>query len=214
MTDAYTDELFALPDTTILQFPVSRLLVDVERFPNDTDEPMNKVGMGMLYTHTAYGKKLRRTLQPDETRTLVSQYYEVHHQRLLAKVEAELEKHGKALIVDCHSFPSLPLPCDSDQSTPRPQFCIGTDSFHTPEALIDTVLLNLEKMGYSVGINKPYAGALVPMGFYRIYRRVESIMIEVNRSLYMNELTGVKNSEFDFIKKQVQGLLLTIREFL
>ena len=48
---------------------------------------------------------------------------------LLAEVNSEPEKCGKALIVDCHSFPGRPLPCDSNQSAPRADFRIGTDSF-------------------------------------------------------------------------------------
>ena len=133
VTDAFTDELFALPDATILRFPISRLLVDVERFPDDAEESMSKVGMGMIYTLTTGGKRLKRTLQPQEIRTLVSQYYETHNQLLLTEVKIELRKYGKALIVDCHSFPSHPLQCDNDQTIPRPEFCIGTDSFHTPK---------------------------------------------------------------------------------
>jgi N-formylglutamate amidohydrolase len=103
MTDAFTDEIFALPEATILRFPISRLLVDIERFPDDAEESMSKVGMGMIYTHTAGGKRLKRALQPQEIRTLVSQYYETHHQSLLSEVKIELKKYGKALIVDCHS---------------------------------------------------------------------------------------------------------------
>ena len=213
MTDACTHELFSLPETTIVRFPISRLIVDVERFPDDAEEPMRKVGMGMIYTLTAYGNKLKRTLQPHEKRNLVSQYYKAHHQKLLAEVKNELEKHGKALIVDCHSFPSQPLPCDNDQSIPRPEFCIGTDSFHTPRALIQVTAQSIKKMGYSVGINRPYAGSMVPMAFYKKDRRVASIMIEVNRSLYMDELTGTKTSRFDPIKEQIQILLDLIREF-
>ena len=187
MTDAFTDELFTLPMTTTVLFPISRLLVDVERFPDDTMEPMSKAGMGMIYTRTSCGNQLKRTLEPHETRNLVSQYYEPHHQALFAEVRAELEKHGKALIIDCHSFPSRPLPCDEDQSIPRPDFCIGTDPFHTPRALTQMATGNLTKMGYSVEINRPYSGSLVPMAFYGKDRRVASIMVEVNRSVYMDE---------------------------
>jgi N-formylglutamate amidohydrolase len=212
MTDAFTDELFTLPEATILRFPISRLLVDVERFSDDAEEPMSKAGMGMIYTLTASGKKLKRTLQPQETRTLLS-LYETHHQALLTEVKMELERYGKALIVDCHSFPSHPLPCDKDQSIPRPEFCIGTDSFHTPRALSQATLLYLKKMGYSVQVNQPYEGTLVPMAFYRKDGRVTSIMVETNRRLYMDETTGAKTSAFDAIKKQIQDLLCSIKQF-
>ena len=77
MTDAFTDELFAFPETATVTFPISRLLVDVERFPNDAHEPMAKVGMGMIYKNTAYGNKLRRTLLAGERRNLVTRYYKL-----------------------------------------------------------------------------------------------------------------------------------------
>jgi N-formylglutamate deformylase len=212
MTDAFTDELFFLPETPIVRFPISRLLVDVERFLNAIEEPMSKVGMGVFYTRTASGKTLRRSLQWQEVRDLVSEYYEPHHRKLLTEVNNELEKYRKALIVDCHSFPSHPLPCDMDQSTPRPDFCIGTDPSHTPKELIEIVERTIKGSGYTVGMDRPYSGSLVPMAFYKKDQRVASIMIEVNRSLYMNEQTGAKNMRFDVVKGIIQTLLAVIDE--
>lgn len=213
MTDAFTNELFDYPGATKMQFPISRLLVEVERFPDDTKEPMSKVGMGIIYTRTAHGKKLKRELLAQEKRDLITRYYETHHQTLLAEVKNELEKDGKALIVDCHSFPNQPLPCDRDQSVPRPDFCIGTDSFHTPKALIQASVQSLKEKGDSVGINKPYEGTFVPLSFYKKDSRVTSIMIEVNRSLYMDELVGTKTSTFGSTQNQILTLLDSIREF-
>ncbi len=213
MTDTFTDDLFIFPEAPTVRFPISRLIVDVERFSDNSEEPMSKVGMGVIYARTAHGKKLKRTLQPQEKRNLISRYYEPHHQMILNEVKIELEKHGKALIVDCHSFPNQPLPCDMDQSIPRPQFCIGTGSFHTPTALRQMTELNLKKMGYDVRINLPYEGTLVPMEFYNKDSRVASIMIEVNRSLYMDEMTGTKKDTFAAIKKQIQTLLCSYKKF-
>jgi len=195
MTDAFTDELFAWPEAAVVCFPISRLLVDVERFVDDSKEPMSKLGMGVIYTRTAHGAPLRRPLRPEERKRLL-EYYNEYHKRLSNNVRTELEEKGSALIVDCHSFPSHPLPCDKDQVLPRPVFCVGTDSFYTPERLIQLVQDKFETMGYSVGVNHPYEGAMVPKEFCRKNPRVKSIMIEVNRSLYMNEITGKKKDEF------------------
>ena len=211
MTDAFTDELFAAAGAAIVRFPLSRLVVDVERFPVDADEPMSRIGMGMLYTRTAYGLDLRRALEAQERTSLLS-IYETHHQALSREVGSELARQGKALVVDCHSFPSHPLPCDWDQSVPRPDFCIGTDVFHTPQMLADSTALCLRNMGYTVQVDRPYGGALVPMESYKRDRRVASIMIEINRGLYMDETTGRKTGEFDPLKEQIESVLSLLRD--
>lgn len=58
MTDWYTDELYrglAALDATIC-FPVSRLVVDPERFLDDGREPMAERGMGATYMRTSDGR--------------------------------------------------------------------------------------------------------------------------------------------------------------
>ena len=192
-------------------FPFSRLVVDVERFPDDTREPMSRVGMGMIYTKTSSGRDLRRQLSSKETGALHA-LYDRHHQTLVREVEGELATVGSALIVDCHSFPSRPLPCDRDQQVPRPDFCIGTDLFHTPEALTRRMVSELESLGYEVRVDRPYEGTLVPAPSWRKDNRVASMMIEVNRSLYMEEATGHKTDEFAQLKERVARLLSSAAE--
>jgi hypothetical protein len=55
MTDHLTDELVAasLPAAPRVIFPVNRLVVDLERFPDDAREPMSRVGMGVIYERTS-----------------------------------------------------------------------------------------------------------------------------------------------------------------
>jgi N-formylglutamate deformylase len=70
MTHRYTDELFAGPLglATRVAFPVSRLVVDPERFVDDDREPMARKGVGVVYTRTAMGDPLRRTPSVAERR--------------------------------------------------------------------------------------------------------------------------------------------------
>ena len=213
MTDAYTDELFNLPGAVVVRFPVSRLIVDVERFENDADEPMSKVGMGKIPMKTSHGERLRRELGADEVNNLITEYYRPHHQALHAAVEKELAKRGKALIVDCHSFPSHPLPCDREQSLTRLDICMGTDSFHTPEALTIFAVGEIVKTGFCLELNFPYSGTIVPMKFYGKDQHVSSIMIEVNRGLYMDEMTGEKNNGFGRTLEQIKEVLKEIGKF-
>jgi len=44
-------------------------------------------------------------------------------------------------------------------------------------------------------------------------RRVSSIMIEVNRSLYMDELSGKKTRGFHQTKKHIQSILKVVSKF-
>ena len=52
ITDHATDAIFqgAFPKANAIVFPVSRLVVDSERFSDDSQEPMNRVDMCLIYT--------------------------------------------------------------------------------------------------------------------------------------------------------------------
>jgi N-formylglutamate amidohydrolase len=197
MTDAYTDELFRSDGVTSVRYPVSRIVVDPERFENDADEVMSKVGMGVVYTSTCDGRPLRPLLTPSDREALLAAYYRPHHAALTDAVAREMRQHGRCLVIDCHSFPSHPLPYELDQRLDRPDICIGTDPFHTPAELADEVMESFQLQGYTVALNRPFAGALVPTAFYRRNSNVAALMIEVNRALYMDEWTGEKSRRFD-----------------
>ena len=190
MTDHHTDRLFDLPGAHRCVFPVSRLVVDPERF---IDDPMESVGMGVVYTHTADGNVLRAISEIDRL-ALINTYYHPHHNKLTRMVDDSLEQHNQCLIIDCHSFPAQPLPYESD--TTRPDICLGTDSYHTSTELRDCLLKTFEALGYVVAIDSPFSGTIVPLRHYHKDQRVESVMIEVNRSLYANS-SGFKRVQSD-----------------
>ena len=169
MTDRYTDELFALPASiaTTVTFPVSRLVVDPERFADDALEPMARKGMGVVYERTASGQGLRHPPSRDERERLLARFYEPHHAALAAAVQASLDLQGTCLVVDGHSFPAQALPFEHDQRADRPDICVGTDPWHTPDGLRDVAVRTFEELGWSVAVDRPFAGALVPMRFYR-----------------------------------------------
>lgn len=201
MTDRYTDALFSVPGVaaTHVVFPVSRLVVDPERFERDEDEPMAARGMGVVYERTSDGRRLRERPSPEARALLLDRFYRPHHAALERAVSAALEAHGRCLLVDAHSFPSKPLPYEDDQDPDRPEICVGTDAFHTPAWLRDAAVEAFRDEGLRVAIDRPFAGALVPAAHHRKVPAVRSVMIEVNRALYMDEATGARGRRFDEI---------------
>jgi len=139
---------------------------------------------------------------------LLERWYRPHHRALTTAVDRALDEYGRAFVVDIHSYPSVALPYEADPSAPRPQVCIGTDSFHTPADLTSTFVRELELAGFDVGINTPFAGALVPLKHYRQDRRVTALMIELRRDLYMNEASGLLEGDAREIASTIRGALV------
>jgi N-formylglutamate deformylase len=211
MTDAYTDELFPVTpvEADRVVFPISRLVCDVERFPSDEDEPMTARGMGVSYVRTSFGDVLRAEPDAAHRRALLDRWYWPHHATLERAVNDVVTRLGACLIVDCHSFASVALPYELDQTSDRADICVGTDSFHTPPAVRDAIVQAAQREGYSVAVDVPFAGALVPLSAYGKDRRVLSVMIEVNRHLYMDEETGQKTRAFELVRAAVGRLIVS-----
>ncbi len=206
MTDLYTDELFALEGAARCSNEWCRLVFDPERFRDDEQEPMAAHGMGAIYVSTANGKPLRELTTHDRD-AMLRRFYDPYHARLEREVTRILDRSGTCLVVDCHSFPSCALPSETDRVSARPDICIGTSDFHTPEALARRVEELAAARGHSTRRDWPFAGTLTPMRYYRRDSRVRSIMIEVNRRLYMDEETGEKTAGFDPTRAFVRGVL-------
>ncbi|RAR73693.1 N-formylglutamate amidohydrolase [Flavobacterium aciduliphilum] len=213
LTDWYTDELFYSDTDAMIVAPFSRLFCDVERFENDAEEVMAKFGMGVLYERFDDGDLLR-TVTPTLRENIIKHYYWKHHTHFTNLVNNELIKHETCLIIDCHSFPSIPLIRGLDQTMDRPDFNIGIDAFHTPKELVEASITYFKERGYSLGIDWPYSGTIVPMEHFRKNNKVYSIMLEVNRKLYLEEPTNKKSSEFDTTKLIVQEYLELLKKIV
>ena len=211
LTDHFTDEIYSIDDPLAVQlvYPVSRLVVDPERFTDDEKESMAAHGMGVVYTRTLDGAPLRATLAASDRRALIETYYEPHHARLTALVDEAVTAHGAALVLDGHSYPSRPHPFE-DASRPRPEVCLGTDGFHTPEWLFEEAARLCRGAGFSVDRDQPFAGAIVPSKRYSTDRSVLSLMLELRRDTYVDEESGAKRPQFDEVRARMQTIVRAI----
>ena len=186
------------------------MVCDVERFRSDADEEMASRGLGAVYTKDAFLRPLR-SFDKVKRELLLRLYYDPHHKRLEDAVSEKIEKSGKCLIVDCHSFSGTPLPYEPEQETDRPDFCIGTVSGHSEEHLVKKAIEVLQDPDHSVALNHPYSGSMIPLKFWGD-PRVQTIMIEVNRSLYQKPGSFLPLPDYDLIKEKIGRLLCMLSE--
>jgi len=204
MTDHYTDELAMSAVSmggVVFRNRVSRLVMDPERFADDSDEPMARVGMGAVYVSRQDGSLLRKPgFSVAQRARVMSELYVPYHQALDQVVSRMVEEYDTCLIVDCHSFPRVPLLYENAKLV-RPEVCIGYEDVHVDESILADWQAIAERAGLTTGTNTPFPGSFVPIRYYRRDRRVRSMMIELRRDMYVDETTGEKSSGFDRAKR-------------
>lgn len=178
-------------------FRYSRLFCDVEKFKNDKKESMSKKGMGVIYTNDC--DNVISIPSKEYKRKIIKNYYDKYHNKFDKKVTDILNKYDRCIIIDFHSF--------SDEMVGKlfgikstADICIGTDEYYTDKNLLDFTIDYFQKCGYSVNINTPYSGTMIPNKYFnKRDKRLSSIMLEINKRTYLND-----NECFNRLKKCIE----------
>lgn len=184
LTDHRTDEIAAAAAArarvrpVVLANPVSRFVVDVERFPDEREE-MAAVGMAAVYTHGTRGQRIRAD-DPAHHDALLAAYYAPWAQWVETVVAHRIAATGRCVLLDVHSYSRDPLPYERHAAGPRPRTCLGTDPVHTPPWLVDAAR---DAFGADVALDSPFSGAYVPLSRYGVDTRVSALMVEIRRDV-------------------------------
>lgn len=193
MSDLYTDEFLSPnPGIEIVRAPICRIVVDTERFDDDQKEPAAKYGQGVIYTKDYQGRDLRPIPTEQEREHLLATYYRPHHSRLYNLCIDSLKAFDKIIILDLHSYPSS-YNMGSGQGEETPDICIGYEAPHYSEYTLKQLTQIVSSHGFTYGLNVPFSGSMVPTGVSDS-NCVQSYMIEIKRSLYMDEDTLERNT--------------------
>jgi len=207
MTDMHMDRMCENIPVNMLVSDISRLVVDMERYEDDSDEGMAQYGMGLAYINAHDGKPLR-IVSEDYRAELISKYYRPYHAEMKAMCEGNVGRHGKCLILDMHSFPTAPIFCVCYPEV-LPDVCIGFNGNDDP--LAGFARQYFETKGYAVSMNRPFSGAIIPAGLEpSIAGDLKSLMIEINRKLYMDEKTGIINDGYYSMRESISGFISEI----
>lgn len=221
--DCYVDELFrSVPDLGVpliaAHFP--RAFLDVNREPYELDptlfrEPLPEYanaqsvrvvgGLGTIARIVADGEEIyREPLSLAAALARVERLYVPFHRALGGLLDATRERFGYAMLIDCHSMPSASM---TKGVVSRPDFVIG-DRFGAScdNRLSHFVRDELQAMGYDVQMNRPYAGGYITEHYGRPQRGWHTLQIEVNRGLYLDEVSLERNEGFGRLQEDMRAL--------
>jgi N-formylglutamate amidohydrolase len=205
--DSFVDEIFAgvsQEGAPLLKALFPRAYLDPNREPFELDptmfeedlpdyantrSPRVAAGLGTIARVVANGEEIYRAkLSFAEAERRVASLYRPYHAALKGLLDGTVERFGYALLIDCHSMPSVGGPMDEDAGRRRDDIvlgdCHGTSCAGALTALVERFL---SERGYQVGRNNPYAGGFTTRHYGAPRARVHALQIEINRALYMDE---------------------------
>ncbi len=225
--DAFVDDLFAAAPACgapLLKAHFPRAYVDVNREAWELDpgmfaDPLPRwvntrslrvaSGLGTIARSVSDGADIYGTKIPfAEAEHRIVHYYQPYHATLKDLLEQTKARFGCAVLIDCHSMPSIGGPLDRDRGTNRADFVLG-DRYGTActYALSHAAGDFLRALGYRVTRNSPYAGGFCTEYYGRPALGVHALQIEINRGLYMDEVGMTRGRRFAAVKRDLSMLI-------
>ena len=221
--DSFVDELIDGLDAkgfAIAKVHFPRSYVDVNREPYELDPRMFEGrlpsfantrsmrvagGLGTIPRVVGDGQEIYGERLPVEhALQRIESLYKPYHRALRRLIGKVHRNFGTAIVVDCHSMPSVGVSRDEPR---RADVVIG-DRYGTScsPLLADVVERTMTRLGYTVGRNKPYAGGFITEHYGSPAAGLHVIQIELNRAIYMDERRREKTPAFPKVAMDMAAL--------
>ena len=170
-------------------------------------------GIGLVWRLLDTGEPIyTRKLTVAEVQTRIANCYAPYHKAVRDAINAAHKHYGAVWHINCHSMPATSsVISDEGPGVPRADFVLGDRDGTTCAPEFTTfVALTLRDMGYEVRVNDPYKGVELVRAYSDPAVHKHSLQIEVNRKLYMDEITREPNANFDKLQADITALVKAI----
>lgn len=231
--DFLVDELIAgasLSGATVITAEFPRSYIDVNRAENDLDpnllrhappvplDPSERTLMGLGLVRRLCKSGLPVYTSQLDYGVIEHRLHNVHRPYHAALSHAMNQHHtqfGIATLINAHSMPSRAERADRQ----HPDFVLGDrDGTSAAPWLIHAAQEALRAMGYTVWCNDPFKGVEILRRHGRPDDNRHALQLEINRGLYMNEVTLEKTRGFDRLRDDMtaffQSMAATITQTL
>ncbi|WP_211461109.1 N-formylglutamate amidohydrolase [Collimonas silvisoli] len=231
--DAYVDELWSGATqfgASLLAARVHRTYIDFNRARSDIDPELldqpwpeaiqvsekSQAGMGLIRRYALPGVQMYdRKLSIAEVQHRIHHYYDPYHAQLQQLINAAHARCGQVWHIDCHSMKSVGNAMNIDNGARRPDFVLGDRNGSAADpAFTLWVAQQLQAQGYLVKINDPYRGAELVHAYSDPRRGRNSIQIEINRALYMDEQSLERSAGFATLQSKLSQLAESMSRYI
>jgi N-formylglutamate amidohydrolase len=221
--DCYVDDLISkVPSLGVpllcAQFP--RAYLDVNREPYELDpilfqEPMPDFantqsarvigGIGTIPRIVADGENIYAgPISLAAAFQRIELLYKPYHAALSSLLDETFQTFGVAVLIDCHSMPSALM---AQSNATRPDFVLGDRFGAACDPTLTAFVKNaLQRHGYHIQLNRPYAGGYITEHYGRPLRGIHALQIEMNRGLYVDERTMKPTPGFISLQANLMNL--------
>jgi len=190
-TDWHISRLYAdlVPELTLVSTSVHRYVIDANRDPADQSLYPGQNTTSLCPTMTFDGADIYLAGQApsaDEITDRQRQYHQPYHDALRAQLDRIHQRHGYAILYDCHSIRSV-VPYLFDGRLP--DFNIGSNDSQSCDAAIETAVSAAceHSEGYTRVINGRFKGGWTTRHYGEPVRGFHAIQMELAQCNYMQE---------------------------
>jgi N-formylglutamate deformylase len=232
--DCYIDELYlgaAERGVQLLAAQFPRTYLDANRHRGDVDldliegghwphghEPSGKaaIGKALVWRTLSDGRPIYdRKLSVAEVLGRIERCHAPYHQALQAAMAATQARFGACYHINCHSMSATAgTEAVGQPGAIRADFVLGDRDGSTCEAGFTAFVREvLTGMGYDVKVNDPYKGVELVRAYSSPAAGRHSLQLEINKRLYMDEATRLKNDGFEGLQKNLLTLVDALLDY-
>jgi N-formylglutamate amidohydrolase len=205
----------------------ARAFVDLNRDPAELDPDLltrppaavaagasvrARAGLGVIPSRLGTSPLWRRPLQPEEVEGRLALGWWPYHRRLRQLLAERRGRLGSVLLLDLHSMPT-----EVTLGRGRRALDVAIGDCHgraCGPGLLRVVEATLEAAGLVVARNTPYAGGYITEAYGRPAAGVHALQLELRRSLFMDETSGMPTAGLAALEALVEDLVARLAAFL
>ena len=230
--DSHVEALFAgvvLLGAPLLHALFPRSYIDPNRALEDLDGGMidgpwpgttlpgdkTRRGVGLIWRRLrGLGEIYDRRLTVAEVQHRIETCWHPYHAALKELLDTAHGRFGRVWHLNCHSMPAMGDETTPDGPAARADFVLGDrDGSSCDPGFTRFVAAALTDLGYEVKLNEPFKGVELVRRYADPAAGRHSLQIEINRRLYMDEVSLARGPGFERLRGDLDSLAAAIKRY-